>query len=63
MTPHIIHISVEGMIDAVEYVKRIKVERDYYRQVVKRHLPLYYIDKDEQTNSRITQDGDSNERS
>ncbi len=52
-----IHINITGMVDAVEYVKRIKAERDYYRQVVKRHLPLYYIDKDEQINSRVIKDG------
>ena len=45
-----ISITVSDLPEVIEYIKSLKAERDYYKEVVKRRLPIYYINDDRQHN-------------
>jgi len=38
-------VDITGIVDALECVKKLEAERDYYRQVVETHLPEFIIEQ------------------
>lgn len=41
-----INIDFSNLQIIIEYVKQIKKERDYYKKIVKKHLPLLVVNND-----------------
>jgi hypothetical protein len=40
------NINIGNFTEAIDYFRELKERADYYETIVKRHLPLYYIERE-----------------
>lgn len=44
-------INVKNLPEVIDIIKQLKAERDYYRNIVKTHAQLYYIEPERNAKS------------